>query len=66
MKEFKLDRSAFKAQSIKEAAVHSEHYKNLSWQERLQISYYLNSVAFNYVIDCPPRIDKKKFSTRSL
>jgi hypothetical protein len=66
MNEFRLDRSAFKAQSIKEAAVHSTHYKKLTWQERLRIADYLNSVAFDYDINCPPRMDRTKFSTRCL
>jgi len=35
MDRFKLDRTAFKAQTQQEAANHAAIYKKLSWQERL-------------------------------
>lgn len=65
MQPFKLERSVFKAQTVEEAAKHSEYYKTLTWQERLRIAFYLNSVAFNYDINNPPKMDKTKFMTRS-
>ena len=65
MQPFKLERSVFKAQTVEEAANHSEYYKILTWQERLRIAFYLNSVAFNYDINNPPKMDKTKFMTRS-
>jgi hypothetical protein len=58
---FRLDRSAFKAQTAASASDHAAYYKNLSWQERLRITAYLNSIAFNYAENNPPRIDKTKF-----
>jgi len=65
MSSFKLDRIAFKAQTIKEAANHSKEYKNLSWQDRLKVASYLNSVAYNYDINNPPVMDRRKFSAKS-
>jgi hypothetical protein len=65
MNSFKLDRTAFKGQTLQEAANHAEHYKKLSWQERLKVAAYLNSVAFNFDLNNPPRMDKTKFSTKS-
>jgi hypothetical protein len=65
MSSFKLDRTAFKAQTIKEAANHSKEYKNLSWQDRLMVASYLNSVAYNYEINNPPVMDRTKFSAKS-
>ncbi len=65
MSDFRLDRTAFRAQSVTEAADHSEYYKQKSWQERLRIAAYLNSVAFNYPMDNPPRMDKTKFKACS-
>ena len=63
---YRLDRTAFKAQTAKEAsASHAEHYKKLSWQERLRIANYLNSIAFNFPEDNPPRLDRTKFSVRA-
>jgi hypothetical protein len=65
MASYRLDRTVFKAQTAKEAANHGEYYKTLSWQERLRIAAYLNSVAFNYPENNPPRMDKTKFMVRS-
>lgn len=65
MTSYKLDRTAFKAQTAQEAADHSIYYKNLSWKQRVQISAYLNSIAFKYPLNHPPRMDKSKFRARS-
>jgi len=65
MLNYKLDRTAFKAQTAEEAADHSIYYKNLSWKQRVQISAYLNSMAFNYPLNHPPRMDKTKFEVKS-
>lgn len=66
MEKFRLDRTAFKAQTLEAAAQHSEYYKKLTWQERLQIADYLNSVAYNYDLNNPPKMDKTKFSVKSI
>lgn len=63
---YPLDRTAFKAHTASEAAKsHAAFYKKLSWQERLQIAHYLNSIAYNFDLNNPPRLDRTKFSTRS-
>jgi hypothetical protein len=62
---FKLDRTAFKAQTAKEAADHIAYFNKLSWIERLRVSAYLNSIAFNYPQDRPPQMDKTKFAVKS-
>jgi hypothetical protein len=41
-------------------------YKNLSWQKRLEIAHYLNSVAFNFDPQHPPRMDRTIFSAKSM
>lgn len=61
MDTFHLDRSAFKAQTMEEAANHAAYYATLTWQERLAIAAYLNSVAYNYPLNNPPKLDKTKF-----
>ena len=66
MDSFKLDRTAFKGHTQQEAANHSDYYKKLSWQERLKIAAYLNSVAYNYDMNNPPRMDKTKFAVKSM
>ena len=65
MSEYRLNRDAFKAQTVKEAADHASYYKKLSWKERLHIAGYLISKAFNYPEDSPPKMDKKIFKVRA-
>jgi hypothetical protein len=65
MPSYKLDRTEFKAQTFEEAANHSIYYRNLSWKERLRVTAHLNSIAFNYSLDLPPRMDKTKFEVKS-
>lgn len=64
-KKFKLDRSAFQARNASEQVNYGKVYKDLTWQERLRIHRYLNSIAYGYDIENPPRMDKTVFSTRS-
>ncbi|WP_037360753.1 hypothetical protein [Asinibacterium sp. OR53] len=65
MASFKLDRTSFKAQTAAAAADHAAYYKNLSWQERLKVSSFLNSIAYNYPEDTPPKLDRTKFVAKS-
>ena len=62
---FRLDRNAFKAQSAVEAADHASYYRKKDWKERLEIAAYLNSIAFNYPLQSPPRMDKTRFKASS-
>ncbi len=64
MNSYRLDRTAFKARTAAEASNHAAYYKKLTWQERLRIANYLNSVAYNYPENEPPRMDKTVFSAR--
>jgi hypothetical protein len=66
MSEFKLDRTAFKAHTAQKATEsHAKYYHTLTWQQRLHIANYLNSIAYNYPENEPPKMDKTKFSVRS-
>jgi hypothetical protein len=65
MSNYRLNRNIFKGQKFEEASNHAGYYKTLSWQERLRITAYLNSVAFNYPENKPPRIYKSKFKASS-
>ncbi len=60
----KLDRTAFKMQTAAQAANHAQYYKSLTPTERLAIANYLNSVAYNYPENEPPRLDRTVFSCR--
>lgn len=64
--EFRLNRSVSKAQTAQEAADHSSYYKETSWEDRLKIAAYLNSVAYNYDINTPPRMDRTVFKAKSM
>lgn len=68
MSTYRLDRNTFKAHTAEQAADHASYYRTLSWQERLRIAAYLNSVAYNYPENNPPRLDRTKFkaSARNL
>ncbi len=61
MSAFRLNRLAFKAHTAAEAANHSSYYRSFSWQERLKIAAYLNSIAFNYPEPNPPKLDRTRF-----
>ena len=63
---FKLDRTAFKPQTIAEAAIHSDYYKKMTWQERLSVTAYLNSVSYQYDANNPPKMDRNQFHVKTL
>jgi hypothetical protein len=65
MASYRLNRKVSKAQTVAEAANHAVYYNSLTWQERLRISAYLNSVAYNYPEGLPPLMDKTKFKAHS-
>lgn len=61
MKSYRLDRTAFSAQTMEEASNKYGYWKQQSYAERLRASFYLNSVAFNFDINNPPRLDRTVF-----
>ena len=66
MSSYPLNRTVFKAQTVDEAVKKQAlYYKTLTWQERLRIANYLNSIAYNYPEKEPPRMDKTAFKIRS-
>lgn len=65
MSEYRLDRTAFKTQTAKEAADHDKYYKELPLKERLSIVNYLNSIAYNYPENDSPKMDRTAFSIRT-
>lgn len=61
-----MDRTAFKQQSFREAADHQSTYRNASMEEQAENFKYLMSVAFGFVGQPWPKMDKQQFraSTR--
>lgn len=54
----KMDRTAFKAHTAEETSNDSAYYKLLTWQQRLAMANYFNSVAFNCPNNNPPKLDR--------
>ena len=54
----KLDRTAHRAGNIKDKIKESDFYKGMSLDQIAEIFTYLQSVAYNYPINQPPRMDK--------
>ena len=65
MNKFRLDKTAFKTQTIAEADESMRNYLNHSVKERLEIAYYLTSIAYGFDMENPPRMDKTFFQIRS-
>ena len=63
---FKLDRTAFKPQTLADAANHKIYYQNLTWQERLSITFYLNSIAYKFDVNNPPKMNRNFFAVKTL
>jgi hypothetical protein len=62
--DFKFDRTVFKHQSIEEADKNTNYWLSKTAEERLATSFYLNSIAYNFDINNPPRMDRTVFSMR--
>ena len=56
-----MDKTAFKMQTFEEADDAMRNYTNHSIKERLEIAYYLTSVAYQFDMEHPPRMDKTVF-----
>ncbi len=63
-KKYKLDRTAFGARNASEQINYGKEHQKLTWQERLRIHNYLNSIAYGYDLDNPPRMDKTIFQIK--
>ncbi len=62
--QFRLDRTAFHAGTHEETEKYHARSQPKTLVERLQAAAYLNSVAFNYDLNNPPRLDRTAFSAR--
>lgn len=59
---YKLDRTAFQAMTVQEADDYQRDYRNYPVIERLEIALYLTSIAYNFEMNSPPKMDKTVFS----
>lgn len=61
---FAFDRTAFQAMSFEEADNYQRGYRNNSVKERLEAALYLTSIAYNFDMNNPPRMDKTIFDKK--
>ncbi len=62
--EFRLDRTAFRAGSHQQISQQLAYWQSKTMTERLRAAAYLTSVAYNYPLDNPPKLDRAVFSMR--
>ena len=58
---YKLDRTAFKAMTVEEADSEMKNYKDFSIASRFKVGMYLNSIAYNFSLNNPPKVDRTVF-----
>ena len=63
-KKYRMDKTAFKIQTFEEADDAMRNYADYTIKERLEIAYYLTSIAYKFNIDSPPRMDKSFFQIK--
>ena len=61
---YRMDKTAFKLQTVEEADDAMRNYRNHSIKERLELAYYLTSIAYQFDMEHPPRMDKTIFSMK--
>lgn len=65
MNRFRLDRNVFSMRSHAQTEQHNfEYWKNQPFEDRIAAAAYLNSVAYRYPLESPPRIDKTAHEAR--
>ena len=60
-----MDKSVGRGMTLNEADEEMRDYRSYTWKERLEISYFLISIAYNFPVDQPPRMDKTLFIAQS-
>jgi hypothetical protein len=61
---FKFDRTYFKSGNIKTFVKESGNYKGFTSEEIANVFLYLQSVAYNYDLNHPIKMDKTVYSSR--
>lgn len=64
MNDYKLDRTAFKMHHTEDGSNNYSYWKSKSFAERLRAANYLNSVAYNFPLNDPPKLDRTYFKMR--
>ncbi|HEY0109771.1 MAG TPA: hypothetical protein VGB67_09100 [Fibrella sp.] len=61
---YRLDRTAFHAGTHEQTEQYHAASQPVTYAERLRVAAYLNSVAYRYDLENPPRLDRTAFSAR--
>jgi hypothetical protein len=57
-----LDGIIFKVEiAAEEGRKNPAYYKTLTWQQRLEVANYLNSLHYHYPLNKPPKLDRTYF-----
>ena len=64
-KKYRMDKTAFKLQTVEEANDAMWDYTNHTVKERLEIAYYLTSIAYKFDMNNLPRMDKTAFRIKN-
>ncbi len=62
---FRLDRTAFHAGTHAETEAYHRAQQPETMADRLRAAMYLNSMAYNFDLNHPPRMDRTVFSCRA-
>ncbi len=66
MNNYNLDRNHFRLLTLEEADAIGNDHSSLDWKERLLLHQYLNSIAYGYVNQKAPVLDRTIFHARKL
>lgn len=66
MSDYRLDKTAFKMMTFKEADATNVFDKNIPYSERLRQAHYLISQAYGFSLTAEPKLDKNCFKSRKL
>ena len=58
---YRMDKTAFRIRTFEEADNAARDYSVFPVMERLRIAWHLTSIAYQFDIDNPPRMDKSYF-----
>ncbi len=64
MDSFKLDRNSFQILSFEQADKELNDHSSMDWKERLLLAQYLISIAYGYLNQDMPRMDRTHFQAR--
>jgi hypothetical protein len=59
---YKLDKTKFKGMTVEEANITATTNSSQSLIDNFKLAMYLNSIAFNFDLNSPPKLNKSQFT----